>query len=203
MELNVTPEPAAAVELPLYQGIAIADVVLADSPAAAADACRLLLAEAVLGFDTEAKPTFAKGEVSTGPHLIQLATEDRVYLFPVRPQMDCSGLRQILESRQILKVGFGLGSDLAQLRARLGIEAQGILDLSRALPGEKPKQAMGAKTAVARYLGRRMQKSKHITTSNWSHPRLTERQMLYAADDAQAALRIYRAALAEGHLAQT
>jgi RNA polymerase sigma factor for flagellar operon FliA len=203
MELNVTPEPAAAVELPLYQGIAIADVVLADSPAAAADACRLLLAEAVLGFDTEAKPTFAKGEVSTGPHLIQLATEERVYLFPVRPQMDCSGLRQILESRQILKVGFGLGSDLAQLRARLGIEAQGILDLSRALPGEKPKQAMGAKTAVARYLGRRMQKSKHITTSNWSHPRLTERQMLYAADDAQAALRIYRAALAEGHLAQT
>ncbi len=203
MELNVTPEPAAAVELPLYQGIAIADVVLADSQAAAADACRLLLAEAVLGFDTEAKPTFAKGEVSTGPHLIQLATEERVYLFPVRPQMDCSGLRQILESRQILKVGFGLGSDLAQLRARLGIEAQGILDLSRALPGEKPKQAMGAKTAVARYLGRRMQKSKHITTSNWSHPRLTERQMLYAADDAQAALRIYRAALAEGHLAQT
>jgi RNA polymerase sigma factor for flagellar operon FliA len=203
MELNVTPEPAAAVELPLYQGIAIADVVLADSPAAAADACRLLLAETVLGFDTEAKPTFAKGEVSTGPHLIQLATEERVYLFPVRPQMDCSGLRQILESRQILKVGFGLGSDLAQLRARLGIEAQGILDLSRALPGEKPKQTMGAKTAVARYLGRRMQKSKHITTSNWSHPRLTERQMLYAADDAQAALRVYRAALAEGHLAQT
>jgi RNA polymerase sigma factor for flagellar operon FliA len=199
MELNVTPEPAAAVELPLYQGIAIADVVLADSPAAAADACRLLLAETVLGFDTEAKPTFAKGEVSTGPHLIQLATEERVYLFPVRPQMDCSGLRQILESRQILKVGFGLGSDLAQLRARLGIEAQGILDLSRALPGEKPKQTMGAKTAVARYLGRRMQKSKHITTSNWSHPRLTERQMLYAADDAQAALRVYRAALAEGH----
>jgi ribonuclease D len=200
MELNATPEIAAATELPLYQGIAIADVVLADSPAVAAEACRVLLGQAVLGFDTEAKPTFAKGEVSTGPHLIQLATADRVYLFPVRPQMDCSGLKQILESRRILKVGFGLGSDLAQLRARLGIEAQGILDLSRALPGEKPKQTMGAKTAVARYLGRRMQKSKRTTTSNWAHPRLTERQMLYAADDAQAALRVYRAALAEGHL---
>lgn len=202
MDVNVTPEIATEIELPLYQGIAIANVVLADSPAAAADACRLLLAEAVLGFDTEAKPTFAKGEVSTGPHLVQLATEERVYLFPVKPQMDYTGLRQILESRQILKVGFGLGSDLAQLRARLGIEAQCILDLSRALPGEKPKQTMGAKTAVARYLGRRMQKSKHITTSNWSHPRLTERQMLYAANDAQAALRVYRAALAEGHLTQ-
>lgn len=200
MDVNVTPDPAAAIELPLYRGVAIADVLLVDSPAAAAEACRVLLGHALLGFDTEAKPTFAKGEASTGPHLVQLATEERVYLFPVRAQMDYTGLRQILESRQILKVGFGLGSDLAQLRARLGIEAQGILDLSRALPGERPKQTMGAKTAVARYLGRRMQKSKRTTTSNWAHPRLTERQMLYAADDAQAALRVYRAALAEGHL---
>lgn len=202
MDANVAPQNAVDIELPLYRGIAIADVVLADSPAAAAEACRMLLGHAVLGFDTEAKPTFAKGELSTGPHLIQLATEERVYLFPVRPQMDCSGLRQILESHRILKVGFGLVSDLAQLRARLAIEVQGILDLSRALPGERPKQTMGAKTAVARYLGRRMQKSKRTTTSNWAHPRLTERQMLYAADDAQAALRVYRAALAEGHLGQ-
>jgi RNA polymerase sigma factor for flagellar operon FliA len=200
MDTNVTPQIAADIELPLYQGVALADVVLVETSAAAVEACRALSAHAVLGFDTEAKPTFAKGEVSTGPHLIQLATEDRVYLFPVRPQMDYSGLKQILESRQILKAGFGLGSDLAQLRARLGIEAQGILDLSRALPGEKPKQTMGAKTAVARYLGRRMQKSKRTTTSNWAHPRLTERQMLYAADDAHVALKVYRAALAEGHL---
>ena len=187
-------------ELPPYQGIAITDVVLVDSPAVALEAVRVLLAEAMLGFDSEAKPTFAKGEVSTGPHLVQLATEHRVYLFPVNARPDHQGLRNILESPRILKVGFGLGSDLAQLRARLGIEAQRILDLSRALPGEKPKQTMGAKTAVARYLGRRMQKSKRTTTSNWSNPRLTERQMLYAADDAQVALRVYRAALAEGHL---
>ena len=200
MDANLTPQIAADVELPPYQGIAIADVVLADTPAAAAEACRALAGHDVLGFDTEAKPTFAKGEVSTGPHLIQLATEQRVWLFPVRPGMAYDELKPILESPRILKVGFGLGSDLAQLRARLGIEAQGILDLSRALPGEKPKQAMGAKTAVARYLGRRLQKSRHVTTSNWAHPRLTERQMLYAADDAQAALRVYRAALAEGHL---
>ncbi|MDP2823667.1 MAG: 3'-5' exonuclease [Sulfuritalea sp.] len=203
MTINVTEGIAGDTELPLYRGIAIADVVLVVSTAAAVEACAALLAEDVIGFDTEAKPTFAKGEVSTGPHLIQLATADRVYLFPVRPQMDCHGLRQILESRQILKVGFGLGGDLAQLCARLGIEAQHVLDLSRALPGEKPKQTMGAKTAVARYLGRRMQKSKRTTTSNWANPRLTERQMLYAADDAQVALRVYRLALAEGHLPQT
>lgn len=200
--VDTSPQTLPIVDLPLYQGIDIADVTLVDSPAAAAAACRALLAETVLGFDTEAKPTFAKGEVSTGPHLVQLATERRAYLFPVNASLDREGLREILESTRILKVGFGLGSDLAQLSARLGIEAQAVLDLSRALPGDKPKQTMGAKTAVARYLGRRMQKSKRITTSNWSHPRLNERQMLYAADDAQVALRIYHLALAEGHLAQ-
>ncbi len=194
------PTPAPAPELPLYEGITLSDVVLVETADAAVEACRRMQAEAVLGFDTEAKPTFAKGEVSTGPHLIQLATENTVWLFPVRHPLEHPGLREILESPQILKVGFGLGSDLAQLRGKLGIEPRGILDLSLALPREAPNKTLGAKTAVARYLGRRMQKSKHITTSNWASPRLNERQMLYAANDAHVALRIYRLARAAGDL---
>ena len=98
MDTNLTPQSAADIELPPYQGIAIADVVLADTPAAAAEACRALAGHDVLGFDTEAKPTFARGEVSTGPHLIQLATEQRVWLFPVRPGMAYDELKPILES---------------------------------------------------------------------------------------------------------
>jgi ribonuclease D len=182
-------------ELPPYPGVTLADVVLVTSPETAAAARRALLAEDVLGFDTEAKPTFAKGEVSTGPHLIQLATEHRVYLFQVGCLPDPEGLRAILESREIMKVGFGLGSDLAQLKSRLGIEPRKVLDLSRALRDEKSKQSLGARTAVARYFGQRLQKSRKVTTSNWSNPRLTERQVLYAANDAQVALRVYRAAL--------
>jgi ribonuclease D len=182
-------------ELPPYPGVTLADVVLVTSPETAAAARRALLAADVLGFDTEAKPTFAKGEVSTGPHLIQLATEHRVYLFQVGCLPDPEGLRAILESREILKVGFGLGSDLAQLKSRLGIEPRKVLDLSRALRDEKSKQSLGARTAVARYFGQRLQKSRKVTTSNWSNPRLTERQMLYAANDAQVALRVFRAAL--------
>ncbi len=79
------------------------------------------------------------------------------------------------------------------MKARLGIEPKNVLDLSQALPGDKPNQTLGARTAVARYFGRRLQKSKRTSTSNWANPRLTERQMLYAADDAQVALRVYRA----------
>ena len=189
---------ASDAELPLYEGVAIADVVLVTSPEAAAEARQTLLVQEVIGFDTESKPTFTKGELSSGPHLIQLATENRVYLFPVGSLPDLDGIKAILESAQILKVGFGLDSDLAQLRSRLGIEARNILDLSRALRSETGKHGLGAKTAVAKYFGRRLQKSKRTTTSNWANPRLTERQILYAANDAQVALRVYRAALNGG-----
>ena len=192
--LDTSPDIGLAAELPLYQGIAIADVVLVASAEAAAEALRVLLAQEVMGFDTESKPTFNKGEASTGPHLIQLATESRVYLFQVDRLVDPAGMKAILESKRILKVGFGLDSDLAQLKSRLGIEAQGVLDLSRVLRREQRHHALGAKTAVAKYFGQRLQKSKRTTTSNWGNPRLTERQMLYAANDAQVALRVYHAA---------
>ena len=191
----MTPGIASAAQLPLYEGLTLDDVVLVTSPEAAAEARQVLLAQDVIGFDTESKPTFSKGELSGGPHLIQLATASRVYLFPVGPLPNLDGMKSILESGRILKVGFGLDGDLAQLRSRLGIEARNMLDLSRALRNEAGKHSLGAKTAVAKYFGRRLQKSKRTTTSNWANPQLTGRQILYAANDAQVALRVYRAAL--------
>jgi len=73
------------VELPLYPGIGLERIVLVDSEALAEVASAALLAADVIGLDTESKPTFLKGEESTGPHLIQLATDERAYLFPVSP----------------------------------------------------------------------------------------------------------------------
>ena len=180
-------------ELPLYTGIALADVVLVDSPAAAELAFRFLLAADVLGFDTESKPTFLKGEQSDGPHLIQLATDDKAFLFTVRDGHGLDHLKTILESKQILKVGFGLGSDRSRLQSRLGITPEQILDLGVALKRGERKGVMGAKSAVAAVFGQRLQKSKKATTSNWANPRLSEKQILYAANDAHVALRVYRA----------
>jgi RNA polymerase sigma factor for flagellar operon FliA len=193
--------------LPPYEGITLADVRLVRTRQDADGALAALLASDTIGFDTESKPTFQKGEQSTGPHLVQLATDQHAYLFqigmkspdappesgaaapPAIPGIDV--LRAVLESPAILKVGFGLGDDLRRLRAKLGIETRNVLDLSTALRrGER--NALGAKTAVARFFGRRLQKSRKITTTNWALPRLSDKQILYAADDAHVALRIYR-----------
>ena len=191
----------SAAELPHYPGIALADVTLVDSARLASEAFALLRTADALGFDSESKPTFLKGEVSTGPHLIQLASETRAFLFPISSELDLGELKEILESPTLLKVGFGLGNDRCALRARLDIVLSNVLDLGEVLRGPGHRGTVGAKVAVAHFFGQRLQKSKKIGTSNWANPRLSERQLLYAANDAHVALRIYRvwvAGIAEG-----
>ena len=182
-------------DLPPYEGIALADIVLVKTEAEGAQALAALSGADVVGFDTESKPTFAKGEESTGPHLVQLATDRMAYLFQVGARPDLASvevLRAVLESPAILKVGFGLGDDLRRLRGKLGIETQNVVDLSTTLRRRGERNTLGAKTAVARFFGRRLAKSKRITTTNWALPRLSEQQIRYAADDAHVALKIYR-----------
>jgi ribonuclease D len=183
--------------LPPYEGIKLADIRLVRSSQDAADAAHALLAADAIGFDTESKPTFQKGESSTGPHLIQLATDEIAFLFQIGTGMAPDIIKTILESRDTLKVGFGLSDDLKRLHNKLGITAAGVLDLSVALRGGQ-RNDLGAKTAVAKFFGLHLQKSKKISTTNWANARLTERQILYAADDAQVALRVYRRWIADG-----
>lgn len=183
----------AASELPVYSGVPMARVTLVDNAGLAERAMAELLAVPVIGFDTESKPTFRKGEVSTGPHLVQLATDDHVFLFPVLFAMNHEVLRRVLAVPNLLKVGFGLGNDRTALRSRLGIELTNVLDLGEVLRGPGHRGTVGAKVAVAHYFGQKFQKSKKVGTSNWASPRLNDRQLLYAANDAHVALQIYRA----------
>jgi len=192
-------ETAVAPPLPPYQGIRLDQIKLVRTSDDAREAMVALLAADAIGFDTESKPTFVKGESSTGPHLIQLATDDIAYLFQVgvAPTPALAELKAILESTSTIKVGFGLSDDVKRLRAKLGIMPAQVLDLSVALRGGQ-RNDLGAKTAVAKFFGLHLQKSKKISTTNWAATRLTEKQILYAADDAQVALRVYRRWIADG-----
>ena len=69
--------------LPPYDGIKMTDVRMVKSDKDAADALAALFGMDVIGFDTESKPTFIKGEVSTGPHLVQLANDQQAFLFQI------------------------------------------------------------------------------------------------------------------------
>jgi ribonuclease D len=192
---------APEAELPPYLGIRIADVHLVVTPEQAVAARDALLATDAIGFDTESKPTFTKGETSTGPHLIQFSTDDKAYLFQISARTDAhtlAVLQAILEPLAPLKIGFGLADDVKRLHAKLAIRAAGVVDLSVALRTPGQRNDLGAKTAVAKFFGRKLQKSKKISTTNWALPRLNDKQILYAADDAQVALRVYRHWIANG-----
>ncbi|PKO90091.1 MAG: 3'-5' exonuclease [Betaproteobacteria bacterium HGW-Betaproteobacteria-12] len=191
--VEMTRAALAEAELPDYPGIALAQVTLVTSPELAVVAQAALMATDAVGFDTESKPTFLKGEVSTGPHLVQLATDEHCWLFPIARGGDHAALRAILESPAVLKVGLGLGNDRSALQARLGISLNNVIDLGEKLRGPGHRGTVGAKVAVAHFFGQRLQKSKKTGTSNWANRSLSERQLLYAANDAHVALRLYRA----------
>jgi len=183
-------------DLPPYIGIGLAQVRLVRSDQDAREALADLMGSDAIGFDTESKPTFAKGEVSTGPHLVQLATLETAWLFqtatPAGNALAITVLKPVLEDERVLKVGFGLGDDVKRLKSKFGIGLRNVLDLSTALRRRGERNPLGAKSAVERFFGQRLQKSKRITTTNWALPRLSDKQLQYAADDAHAALKIYR-----------
>lgn len=146
-----------------------------------------------VGFDTESKPTFRKGEISSGPHVLQFSTIGRAYIFQSHVGECLPVVLRLLESAEIQKIGFGLRGDLSQISNRFGIRPSSIHDLDRSFKQLGYRNPVGAKSAIAMLFERRLLKSKSVTTSNWGSPTLTEKQLIYAANDAYAALLVYHA----------
>ena len=179
-------------ELPLYIGLGLSDIYIIENEVDAEQALKALENETSLGFDTESKPIFQKGQVSPGPSLIQLATESQAFLFPVRFPSAVAAAKQILSNPKIKKIGFGIKDDNKELRNKLDIDICNTQDLSvtlKQLAGEK--NTIGARAAVAMVLGKRL--GKGAQRSNWGAYPLKEHQILYAANDAHSAICVERA----------
>ena len=185
-------------ELPVFQNLPMQHIHLINS----IEQCLVLEQElkscALLGFDTESKPTFAKGEVSTGPHLIQLASCDKAYLFQINPQI-LEFLKPVFENRDQVKVGFGLKND-AHLFRKKGIELNSVIELSKCFSAFGFPNPMGLKNAMALLFQLNFPKSKKISTSNWARKILTPPQIQYAAADAYAPVLVFEELLRLGLL---
>lgn len=179
--------------LPRFVGLSLDRIVIPSTPVSFSEAASTILSYREIGFDTESKPTFKVGEISTGPQLIQFATQQTAYLFRVGLEGCAEAAMAILESDQVLKIGFGLGSDRSGLRKHLGVELRNFIDLGTALRYQGKKGQVGLRGAVAALLGARINKSRSVATSDWSNRSLTDAQQLYAANDAYAALAVYLA----------
>ncbi|EPJ43403.1 MAG: 3'-5' exonuclease [Osedax symbiont Rs2] len=174
-------------ELPLYLGLDLVNIMLVENERDAAQVLKELSSESCLGFDTESKPIFSKGETSPGPTLIQLATKTKAYLFPMRFVAAVASARAILSNPNIKKVGFGISGDKKELRNKLNIDIENTEDLAvklKKLIGDK--DPLGARAAVALMLKLRL--GKGAQKSNWGAYPLKKHQIQYAANDAHCAM---------------
>jgi ribonuclease D len=180
-------------ELPPFDPLPLERIVVVETAEQAEAALRAMTRARFVGFDTESKPTFTRDAVRDGPHVIQFATAEQGFIVQVNDRTPIAFLREVLESEAIVKVGFGLDSDRGPLEHKLHTRLRASVEVSQVLRSLGHKQALGAKAAVAVVLGRRLTKSKSVTTSNWGAARLTPQQLLYAANDAYAALKVFEA----------
>jgi len=187
------PSKEQIAQLPPFDGLALNRIFVIKTLSQLIAASEAIHSERFVGFDTESKPTWSKDAPRTGPHVIQFALSDRAYIIQVPLGILAEPLRSIIESEHIVKVGFGLNSDRGPMFRNLGFRLKTTVELSHALRALHYKQKLGAKAAVAIVLGKNLHKPKSITTSNWALPKLTARQLEYAANDAFAALSVFRA----------
>lgn len=166
--------------------------VLEDAEAMHAAVAKLATARH-LGFDTETRPTFKKGDYYP-PALIQLASEDRVYLFRICKIQSLAPLLPILESPDILKSGVAIKDDVKELRAMEPFEPAGFVEIAD-LTTKLGYTNKGLRALAALLLGGRISKAAQV--SNWARPELDNRQIRYAATDAWISREIYLRALSE------
>ena len=180
---SISKKEINALPLKHYTG----SIQVIDSDAKMRVAARSLSREKVLGFDTETRPAFKKGE-SYPPSLIQLAAADNVYIFQIGRINSHKPLAGILADRFVLKTGIGVSEDIKKLKQILPFEPSGFIGLAGMAAKAGIKNA-GLRGLAALLFGFRI--SKQTQCSRWDAPALTRAQIIYAATDAWICREIY------------
>ena len=152
------------------------------------EACRYLAEQPMLGFDTETRPSFRAG-VTFRVSLLQLSSAERCYLFRLNLIPLAKPILQLLENRDLPKIGTDVAGDLRALHQLRHFREAGFVDL-QSLVGEWGIEEKSLRKMSAIILGKRVSQAQRL--SNWESSALTEKQQLYAATDAWVCTKIYR-----------
>jgi len=141
----------------------------------------------ILGFDTETRPSFKKGQIHPVA-LLQLSTSDEAFLFRVNHIGISPGLVKVLSSPAILKIGAAIHDDIKVLQRIAPFKPNGFIDLQDMAKTYRIEN-LSLKKLAGIVMGVRISKSQRLT--NWEATILTEQQQIYAATDAWIAHEIY------------
>lgn len=148
-----------------------------------------------VGFDTEKKPAFVKGEYYP-PSWVQLALEEKVFLVRLKNKLE-EGLISILSNSDIEKVGVAIRDDIKELQRLTYFREAAFIDLGD-IARKLGIQNYGLRNLAGCILNVRI--SKKEQRSNWGRDHLTPEQKMYAAIDAWASLKIYEKLENDGYL---
>ena len=153
--------------------------------------------ETCIGFDTETKPTFNKGEYNHTA-LIQLSTMEDAYIFRIHELGFNGELKNLMEDDRIEKVGISIRDDLKDLKKMNAFQPGGFIDLND-IAKELGITQIGMRSLTGIFLESRISKSQQ--TSNWENEELSSGQQTYAAHRwPGSALKIYQMLEQKGYL---
>ncbi|WP_245820758.1 3'-5' exonuclease [Saccharicrinis aurantiacus] len=142
----------------------------------------------VLGFDTETKPAFKKGQTNQ-ISLLQISSEEKTFLVRLNKTGLTNELVELLASNEILKVGVGIRDDIRGLKRLSEFEDGGFIELQTKATDLGVKD-FSLKKLAGILLEFRVSKRQRL--SNWETETLSEGQITYAATDSWVALEIYK-----------
>ena len=143
--------------------------------------------EQIVGFDTETRPAFKKGE-RYDPALVQMATASAVYLFQLRRVDVIPGLAEVLSAPGVVKAGVAVARDLQDLKLMFAFAEKSVVDLG-VIARRRGLEQTGVRNLAGIFLGWRVAKGSR--TSNWAATTLTPAQIAYAATDAWICRELY------------
>lgn len=141
-----------------------------------------------LGFDTETRPSFKKGDIFK-VSLLQLSTENNAYLIRLGKVTQFQVLKAIFENKEIVKVGVAIRDDIKQLQKLFSFSPGNFIELQD-IAKLKGLKNFGLKGMTEEVLQARLSKKAKIT--NWDAHELTDQQILYAATDAWIGLQLFQ-----------
>jgi ribonuclease D len=181
--LTITKEQIAELEQETFEGT----VHVIDQLKQVPEAVAYLATQPMLGFDTETKPAFKRGQVHKVA-LMQLATEQECFLFRLNRIGYPDMLEDIIGNPAIRKIGLSLRDDFAAIRKRSGQLPENFIDL-QSYVDKFGIEVNSLQKIYAILFGKKISKNQRL--SNWEAPVLSPAQQSYAAIDAWACLRIY------------
>ena len=164
------------------------EVIVVDTPEKVEEAVAYLSKQPAVGVDTESRPSFTRG-VHYPTALLQIATEERCYLFRLTHVGMPQALADLFANPKITKVGLAFKDDIAGLRRRRDFKPANCVDLQTIVP-KYGILDMGLQKIFAICFGRKISKAQQLT--NWENSHLTPDQARYASTDAWATLLIYK-----------